>query len=78
MNFACDLDTYVGWAEAVCLGRFSQPVRRLYNAAVVFKRAIGQGRIREIRGLERLVARYRPHVVRVDLLPPGHGRGAAL
>jgi hypothetical protein len=74
MNFACDLDTYVGWAEAVCEGRMSQPVRRRYNAAVVFKRAAGNGRIREIRGLERLVARYRPHVVSVDLLPPGAPR----
>ena len=74
MNFACDLDTYVGWAEAVCHGRLSQPVRRRYNAAVIFKRATGTGRIREIRGLERLVARFRPHVVSVDLLPPGAPR----
>jgi formate-dependent phosphoribosylglycinamide formyltransferase (GAR transformylase) len=74
MNFACDLDTFAGWAEATCRGRLSQPVRRLYNAAVVFKRARGAGCIREIRGLERLVARFRPHIVQVDLLPPGAPR----
>jgi len=74
MNFACDIDTYVGWAEAVCHGRLGQEVRRSYNAAVVFKRATGQGRIQEIRGLERLVARYRPHIVSVDLLGVGSPR----
>jgi hypothetical protein len=74
MNYACDIDTYVGWAEATCLGRLSQPVRRLYNAAVIFKRARGQGRVREVRGLERLVSRYRPHIVQVDLLPVGAPR----
>jgi biotin carboxylase len=74
MNFACDVDTYRGWAEAVCHGRFGQPVERRYNAAVVFKRARGSGRIARIEGLERLVARYRPWIVRVDLLPPGSPR----
>jgi len=74
MNFACDLDTYNGWAEAVCHGRLGQPVRRLYNSVIVFKRAEGQGRIRGIEGLERLVARYRPHIVCIDLLPIGAQR----
>jgi len=74
MNFSCDLDTYTGWAEATCRGAFSQAVERRYNAAVIFKRARGSGRIRRIEGLERLVARYRPHVVWVELLPVGSPR----
>ncbi len=74
MNFASDIDTFTGWAEAVCHGRISQHWERRYNAAVVFKRAQGQGRIRAVEGLERLVARYRPHIVRIDLLPPGAPR----
>jgi hypothetical protein len=74
MNFGGDVDTYRGWAEAVCHGRFSQPVHRGYNAAVVFKRAEGSGRIRRIEGLDRLIARYGRHVVEVDLLPPGAPR----
>jgi hypothetical protein len=74
MNFACDIDTYRGWAEAVIEGRLRQTVRRRYNAAVIFKRAQGSGRIREVRGLERLVSRYRPHVVAVDVLPVGAPR----
>jgi biotin carboxylase len=74
MNYACDFDSYSGWAEAVCHGRLSQPVERRYNSAVIFKRARGQGRIRNIVGLEHLVARYRPHIVCVDLLPIGAPR----
>jgi len=74
MNFACDIDTYTGWAEASCHGRLSQPVERRYNAAVIFKRAAGSGRIERIQGLDRLVARYRSHIVAVDLLPPGAPR----
>lgn len=74
MNYASDIDTFTGWAEAVCHGRFSQEVERRYNAAVVFKRARGQGRIRRIEGVEALVRRYRPWVVCVDLLRVGTPR----
>ena len=74
MNYACDIDTYRGWAEAVCYGGFTERLERRYNSAVVFKRAEGQGRIRRIEGLERLVARFRPHIVCVDLLPIGAPR----
>jgi hypothetical protein len=71
MNYGCDLDAFSGWAEAACHGRFSQPVERRYNSAVIFKRAQGQGRIRRIEGLERLVSRFRQHIVSIDLLPIG-------
>jgi biotin carboxylase len=74
MNYACDFDSYAGWAEAVCHGRLSQAVERRYNSAVVFKRARGQGRIQRVVGLERLVARYRPHIVCIDLSPIGASR----
>ena len=71
MNFACDLDLYRGWAEAVAHRRFTQPVVRRYNSVVVFKRARGQGRIRRIEGLEGLLARFGPGIVAIDLLPVG-------
>lgn len=74
MNYACDLDVFTGWAEAVCHQRFSQPVVRRYNSAVVFKRARGQGRIRRVEGLERLLGRYGEQIVAVDLLPVGAPR----
>jgi formate-dependent phosphoribosylglycinamide formyltransferase (GAR transformylase) len=54
MNHACEADLFAGWAEAVCLGRFSQRVRRSYNAGVVSKRAQGAGRVRSVEGLHVL------------------------
>jgi hypothetical protein len=74
INFAADFDCYRGWAEAVCYGNFSQPVARRYNSAMVFKRARGQGQIREIRGMERWMRRYGEHVVHVEMLPVGAQR----
>jgi hypothetical protein len=67
MNFASDIDTYVGWAEAVCHRRFSQRVERKYNAAVIFKRAQGRGRIQRITGLGRLQRELAPWICHVDL-----------
>lgn len=74
MNYACDIDVFTGWAEAVCHKRFSQPVVRRYNSAVVFKRAQGQGRIQRVEGLERILSRYGDFIVSVDLLPVGSPR----
>ena len=74
MNYASDIDVYTGWAEAVCHGRFTQTVERKYNAAVIFKRAQGQGRIRHIQGLEPLLRELGPAVACVDLLPVGAPR----
>jgi len=64
----------MNFAEAVCHGRFTQTVERKYNAAWIFKRAEGQGRIRRIEGLEAILAEYAPHLCVVDLLPVGAPR----
>jgi hypothetical protein len=74
MNYASDVDLFRGWAEAVCHGRLSQPVHRRYNAAIVSKRARGQGTIRSIEGLDRLLRDFGPAVAAVDLLPVGAPR----
>ncbi len=74
MNVAADLDLYRGWAGAVCHGRLGQAIERRYNAAIVFKRALGEGRITRIDGLEGLLARHGECITSVDLLPPGAHR----
>ena len=74
MNFASDIDLYRGWAEAFCHGRFSQPVERRYNAAIIFKRAMGEGRIQRIEGLESLKQRFGPSIASIDLLEIGQLR----
>jgi formate-dependent phosphoribosylglycinamide formyltransferase (GAR transformylase) len=74
MNYGSDLDVYRGWAEAAVHGTFTQPIERRYNAAVIFKRAQGRGRIQAIEGLERLQAAFGRWIVGVDLLPIGAPR----
>lgn len=74
MNYACDIDLFRGWAEAVVHGGFSQPIERKYNAATIFKRAQGKGRIQRIEGLGKLMAEYGEHIVAIDLLPLGAPR----
>jgi biotin carboxylase len=74
MNFATDADLFSAWAQAVTRGRISQPIERHYNAASIFKRAEGVGRISRYEGLDHLLAEYGEHVVAVELLPVGAPR----
>jgi len=74
MNFVTDADLFTGWAEAVVHGRISQDLGRRYNAASVFKRAIGSGHITRHEGLDRLLAECGGSVAALDLLPVGAHR----
>ncbi|ANM30266.1 hypothetical protein ABI59_12760 [Acidobacteria bacterium Mor1] len=67
MNFASEVDLFRGWAEAVTHGRWTQPFERKYNAAVVGKRAAGNGRIRAIRGLEKTLRELGPAIAAVRM-----------
>lgn len=74
MNFASDVDLFVGWAEAELRGSFSLTIERKYNAACITKRAHGQGRIQRIEGLDRIKARCGDALCAIDLLPIGAPR----
>ena len=74
MNFAADTDLFQRWAEAAVHGSFSEPVEQRYNAASIFKRAQGHGRIVRIDGLTHLLAEYGDSVCAIDLLPLGAPR----
>ena len=71
MNYASDIDLFVGWANAVCHGRLGFDVQRKYNAAMVFKRAQGEGIVRSHDGLAGLLQRYGQHVAHLELTPVG-------
>ena len=72
MNYSCDADLFAGTAEAICHGRISQDLTKRYNCAVVFKRAVGTGRVvTRYEGLEGLLMRYGEHIPVVDLTPIG-------
>jgi hypothetical protein len=74
MNFVCDADLFTAWAEATTHGRITQPLARRYNVGHVCKRAMGQGTIRRIEGIERLRQEWGNALVAVDLLPVGARR----
>ena len=74
MNYTCDIDLFREWARAVCWGRFEAPTARTYNAAIIFKRARGHGRITRIDGLAEFLHHHAEHVVEQRLLPPGSPR----
>src|SRR5262249_27787451 len=63
MNYTCDIDLFREWARVVCWHAFEAPTARKYNAAIIFKRAIGQGRISRIDGLHEFMHRHGAHVV---------------
>jgi biotin carboxylase len=74
MNYTCDIDLFREWARAVCWGKFEASTERKWNAAIIFKRAKGQGRITRIVGLVEFMKRYGEHVVEEKLLRPGTPR----
>jgi hypothetical protein len=74
MNFANDFDVYCEWARSVCWGAFEQVAARKFHVTCVFKRAVGQGRIQRISGLQEVKARLGGALVAVDLLPIGAQR----
>jgi hypothetical protein len=74
MNYATDANLFAAWADAIGNGRISQPIERRYNAASIFKRAQGAGRITHYEGLDGLMAEYGDSVVALELLPVGAPR----
>ena len=74
MNYTGDTDLFREWARAVCWHDFRGRTERLHNCAIIFKRALGQGRITRIDGLEAFKARYGRHIVDEQLLRPGTRR----
>lgn len=74
MNFANDFDVFVEWARAVCWNRYEGQPKRRYHTVVVFKRAIGQGRIASVEGLAELRQFCGSDLILEHLLPIGHPR----
>jgi hypothetical protein len=74
MKFACDFDVFHAWGQAVTQGRMDAKINRLYNVALIFKRARGVGRITRIDGIDKLQQRFGKHVVWNTLLQPGTPR----
>jgi len=74
MNYTGDIDLFREWARATVWGKFEAPTARKYNTAIIFKRALGRGRITRIEGLGEFLRAYGQHVVEERLLKPGTHR----
>ncbi|HEV8324051.1 MAG TPA: ATP-grasp domain-containing protein [Myxococcota bacterium] len=74
MNYTCDVDLFREWARATCHGAFQASKERKYNCGIVFKRALGQGRITRVTGLEEYRRRFGSGVMVEALLPVGARR----
>jgi biotin carboxylase len=74
MNYTSDIDLFREWARVACWGRFEAPKERKYNAGIVFKRALGRGRIMRIAGLGEWLRDAGQWVVEERLLRPGTPR----
>ena len=75
MNLSCEGDVFKLWAEAITSGETTQSMEKKFNAALVFKRATGNGRtITRVEGLERILAESGDCIPVVDLVPIGEAR----
>jgi biotin carboxylase len=74
MNYTCDIDLFREWARVACWQSFGAPTERKYNVGIVFKRALGRGRITRIEGLEQWLREAGSWVVEERLLRPGMQR----
>lgn len=74
MNWANDFDIYTEWARAVCHGEFAAEPARRYHVGMVFKRAMGEGRITRVEGREMFRAAAGQWLVADELSPVGAHR----
>lgn len=74
INFANDIDLYRAWADVVLSRTPTIRQDRPYAAALVFKRAHGEGRIRTIEGLQSFLARHAGRIAHLELTPIGAPR----
>lgn len=71
MNYTSDIDLFREWARVAVWRSFEATVPRKYNVGIVFKRALGQGRITRIEGLRHWLEEAGSWCVEEKLFRPG-------
>ena len=74
MNYTSDIDLFREWARVSVHHKFGASTARKYNCGIVFKRALGEGRITRIEGLGSWLKQCGDWVVDEKLLRPGTPR----
>ncbi len=74
MNYTSDIDLFREWARVSCWHAFDADATRKFNVGIIFKRAMGAGKITRIEGLADYLRTYGRWVVEDKLLRPGTHR----
>jgi hypothetical protein len=74
LSYAHDLDFYGAWARLAVYDEFPAPERR-WAVGAAFLRGQGSGRVRAVRGLERVAKEVGPAVVEARIPKPGQSPG---
>ena len=74
MNFTGDIDLFREWARVAVHRTFEASTERKYNCGIVFKRALGRGRVTRIEGLGNWMREVGPWFVEDKLFRPGTPR----
>lgn len=74
INFSNDFDVYREWARVACWDYYEGEPNRGYYSAIVYKRALGKGRISHVEGLAQLRQSCGRWLVYEELLPIGSPR----
>lgn len=74
MNWSNDADIYREWARSVCWKSFEARISRKYAVGMVFKRALGNGRIKAKVGVEQATAKCGRWLISEQFLPIGSPR----
>jgi biotin carboxylase len=74
MNYTGDIDLFREWARVAVHKKFEASTERKYNCGIVFKRAMGHGRVTRIEGLGNWMREVGPWFVEDKLFRPGTPR----
>jgi biotin carboxylase len=74
MNYTSDIDLFREWARVAVHRSFEAKSPRKYNVGIIFKRALGRGKITRIEGLGDWLREAGPWAVEEKLLRPGTQR----
>jgi hypothetical protein len=74
MNFTSDIDLFREWGRSVCWKDVQIDHPRRFNTSIIFKRAMGSGRIQHIIGLRDFMKQYGQTICVENLLRPGQYR----
>ena len=75
INRAHDIDFFTAWGRLMIFEEFTPPPERKYAAGCAFLRGLGEGRVRRVHGLDRVLHELGDMVTDMKYPQPGQGKG---